>query len=305
MLTLSICVSLLPSACDGTGELSTPGDASEVRLVDGLGRELKLAAPARRIVSIAPSNTEILYALGAASALVCRDDLSDHPEAARNVRSIGDTYPRPALESIVLCEPDLILAAGLTGASAVEDLARLGVPVYAARDAQDFEDVFADIRGIARLVDRVDAGEDLIGTLLRRIEKVKRMTAGRRRRLVFFEMDGGDPARPWTCGEGTFVDRLLELAGGDNLGRRGDERYYQMSLEQLVLADPESILVSSSRSSELVLAAVRRRPGWSELSAVKAGRVWSLDEDLITRPGPRLVDGLEAMVARLQGKLEP
>jgi len=115
---------------------------------------------------------------------------------------------------------------------------------------------------------------------------------------TFYEIDASDPARPWTAGPDSFIDQMLTLAGGDNIGRVGNDLYFQMSLEELVAQDPEIIILGSATYGGQTPETVAARAGWEDIAAVQTGNVHTFDDNLVSRPGPRVVDGLEAL-ARL------
>jgi len=293
------------AAEDGNGpsrDAASRDGSTALRAVDARGREVVLAAPPRRIVSLAPSNTEIIFALGLGDRLVGRDPWSDEPEAARAVPSIGDVYPRPNLEAIVLREPDLVLGAGVTNEDAAAALEGLGIPVYVAARPEDLETVVRDIERIGALVGREAEARRIVSTLEARIAAVAARAATvplEARPRVFYELDGADPLRPWTAGSGTLVDELIGIAGGRNIAHEAGDGYFVLGLEAIILADPEIILLGSATHGGTDIESVRRRPGWSALRAVAEGRVYALDDDLVSRPGPRIAEGVETLASRI------
>ena len=275
-----------------------------VTLTDSLGREVILSEPPRRIVSLAPSNTEILFALGAGDLLVGRDSFSDYPAAALDVTNIGDLYPAVNAEIVVDLEPDLVLAAGITNPDDVVMLADLGLTVYATSVAADLDDIYADIAAIGALTGRSAEADQLVQDLQARVTAVSATTADvADRPLVFYEIDATDPARPWTAGPGTFVDQLITMAGGENAGNIAADQYAQLSLEQLVAEDPDIIVLGSSTYGGQTPELVAARAGWDGLSAVQSGAVYTFDDNLVTRPGPRVVDGLETLAKLIHPEL--
>jgi iron complex transport system substrate-binding protein len=114
--------------------------------------------------------------------------------------------------------------------------------------------------------------------------------------LVFAELDGSDPARPWTCGQGAFVDMLITLAGGRNLAASLSSHWVQISAEEIFRLDPDIILLMDTAFG-VTVESVAQRPGWVNLAAVRNGAVFAIDTNLVLRPGPRLIDGLEAIAA--------
>jgi iron complex transport system substrate-binding protein len=298
----TLAIALILGACERGPSSDAPAPAlvrpTAVRALDVRGHEIVLDAPARRVVSIAPSGTEIVFALGAGSVLIGRDVWSDHPEAARAIPSIGDVYPRPNFEAILELSPDLVLAAGVTSQDVAAAFEAIGLRVWLGAPARSMRVAFDDIRRIGALLGLDDRAALLVRDLERRVGVIQGLVAGRARRRVFYEIDGSDPSRPWTAGTGTLIDEIIDIAGGENIARRGGEAWFAMSLEAIIIADPELVLVGTSRDTSVRLTDVARRPGWKDLAAVRAGRIHTVSDDVVSRPGPRLVDALEAF-ARL------
>jgi len=282
----------------------TPTPATEpLTLTDSLGREVTLAAPAERIVTLAPSNTEIVFALGADEALVGRDDFSDYPPEAANVASVGSLYPNVNAETIVALKPDLVLAAGVTNPDDVTKLADLGLTVYATSYAVTLDDIYHDILAVGKLTGTDSEAEGLVADLKARVESVSIQSASAANQpVVFYEVDATEPEKPWTAGTGTFMDALITLAGGQNAGAVSDD-YFQISLEQLITADPDLIVLGSSTYGGQTPETVAQRPGWQTLTAVKNNAVYPFDDNLVSRPGPRIVDGLEALAKLIHPEL--
>jgi len=291
-----------PTAEPTAAPTTAPPTATEepaptpIVLTDSLGRQVTLAAPAQRIVSLAPSNTEILFAIGAGDQLVGRDEFSDFPPEALEAPSIGSLYPQVNAEAVVELEPDLVLAAGITNPDDVEALAGLGLTVYATSVAANLDDIYHDILAVGTLTGQTDEAETLVADLRARVEAVSARTAGMAERpRVFYEIDATDPASPWTAGPGSFIDQLLTLAGGTNVGNVGADLYYQISLEELVNQDPDVIVLGSSTYGGQTPELLAQRAGWENLTAVKNRAVYTFDDNLVSRPGPRVIDGLEAL----------
>jgi iron complex transport system substrate-binding protein len=287
-LTLAACAPAVPSGNEAAG----------IALTDGLGREVKLESAAQRVVSLAPSNTEILFALGAGDQVVGRDQLSDYPAEAASVTDIGSTFGALNTELIVSLKPDLILAAEINTPEQVAALEELGLTVYYLPNPKSLEDLYVNLETVATLTGR-DATK-LTDSLKARVAAVDEKIAPLSYRpTVFYEVDATDPSKPYTVGPGTFIDLLIGRAGGQNVVTLAGitDAYPQISLEQLVIAPPDIILLGDAlygQSAETVAI----RPGWDSLKAVIDGNIFPFDDNLVSRPGPRLVDGLEAL-ARL------
>ncbi len=298
-LLLTLLITLLLAGC-GPDALSREAPASAaITLTDGLDRPIILNEAAQRVISLAPSNTEILFAIGAGSQVVGRDTLSDYPEAAKNVKDIGSAFEALNTELIVSLKPDLIIAAEVNTPEQVKALEDLGLTVYYLKNPTTLEEMYVNLEIVAQLTGHEADAAALIESLKARVAAVDEKIMPLSSRIsVFYELDGTDPAKPYTAGKGTFITLLIDRAGGYNIASDIDG-YPQLSLEQVVAADPAFIILGDSAygvTPELVAA----RPGWDNLSAVKSGQILPFDDNLLSRPGPRLVDGLEALAKLLR-----
>ncbi len=293
-LLLTLLLALFIAGCAPATEVPV---SAAITLTDGLGRPVVMNGAAQRIISLAPSNTEILFAVGAGAQVIGRDAYSDYPAEALDVADIGDTYAGLNTELIVSLKPDLILAAEINTAEQVKALEDLGLTVYYLKNPNTLEEMYTNLEIVAQLT-----GQDptkLTDLLKARVAAVDEKILPLSSRIsVFYELDGTDPAKPYTAGSGTFINLLIERAGGYNIAS-DIEGYPQLSLEQVVAADPMFIVLGDSAFG-VTAEAVAARPGWENLSAVKSGQVLPFDDNLLSRPGPRLVDGLEALAKLLR-----
>lgn len=276
--------------------------AAALTFTDGLGREVSLAAPARRVVSLAPSNTEILFAIGAGKQVVGRDALSDYPEEAKAVESIGSAFQNLNSELIVSLKPDLVLAAEINTPEQVKQLEDAGLTVYYLNNPTTLEGLYENLELAAQLTGHEADAATLVESLKARVAAVDEKIAPLDSPInVFYQIDSTDPAKPYTAGKSTFITLLIERAGGYNIASELDG-YPQISLEEIVAADPAFIILGDSMWG-VTPEQVAARPGWENLSAVKNGKVMPFDDNLLSRPGPRLVDGLEALAKLLHPEL--
>jgi iron complex transport system substrate-binding protein len=262
-----------------------------------------LPAPAQKIVSMAPSNTEILFAIGAGSQVVGRDEFSDYPEEAKSLPSIGGSMGQYSYEQVAALKPDLVLAGGINTPEQVKALEDLGINVFYLGNPSTLEEMYANLELVARLTGREAEAAALVESLKVRVKAVDDKLAGvTEKPVVFYEIDASDPNSPYTAGSGTFVDQLIARAGGTNLGAQMKDQWAKISLEKIVVADPAIIILGDSAYGETPekLAA---RAGWSEIDAVTNNRVLPFDDNLVSRPGPRLVDGLEALALAIHPEL--
>lgn len=270
------------------------GAAFPLQLRDALGRQVTVAAPPRRIISVAPSVTEILFALGVGDRLVGIGDADDYPPlGVRGKPRVGGVVLDA--ERILSLRPDLIVGVASLQRAQLERLIRLRLPVLAV-EAESLEETFAQIRLLGQISGAMPAAERVVRLLVGRADAVTRRVRGRSRPRVYVEI-WGEP--PQTAAVGTYVDDLLRRAGGTNLF--GDLRGWpQVSPEAVLRRNPQVVLLTYPGSVGL-----RRRPGWDQIEAIRRGRVHEVNADLVSRPGPRLVEGLEQIAARLHPHLFP
>ncbi len=312
MIILAILVFLL-GACTPAGT-TTPTSISipptsipepqPIVLTDALGKTITLETPAERIISIAPSNTEILYAIGAGSLVVGRDAFSDYPLDAQSLTDIGGGFGALNTEAIIALDADLVLAADLTPPEQVQALEDLGLTVFSLPNPGDFTSLYENLRTVGILTGHNQDAEVLIESLKARVTAVdEKLSKADNRPLVFYELDATDANAPYTSGPGTFIDFLIQAAGGDNLGSSMNSPWVQVSVEELITRNPDIIILGDYTWGGITPEMLSARSGWDSLDAVKNGKVFIFDDNLVSRPGPRLVDGLESMAKLLHPEL--
>ena len=310
VLALTACASSPNNAANGNQEeMSEPAEQEAesmpepISLTDGLGREITLEGPAQRVVSLAPSNIEILFAIGAGDQVVGRDDFANWPEEVIDLPSTGGSFGELNTEIILDLEPDLVLAAELTTPEQVQSLEDLGLTVFFLTNPIDLEGLYKNIMTVAQLTGHEGEAEQVVEGLKGRVAAIEdKIATTDEKPLVFYELDSTDPSAPWTAGGGTFIDTLITLAGGENIGAAFEGAWVQISAEEIISQDPDIILLGDSIwgvTSEDVAA----RPGWEALSAIQNGMVFPFNDDLASRPGPRLIDGLEELAKLIHPEL--
>jgi iron complex transport system substrate-binding protein len=249
----------------------------------------------QRIISLAPSDTEILFALGLGPKVVAIDDFSDFPTEAKNLPKIGGMNGTYNFEQIVALKPDLILAAGVTAPEAIKKLEDLKLTTVVLGTAQTtFDSISSDITAVGQITGQDEQATQLTGAMKAKFEALKaKLATAKAKPRVYWELDATDPAKPYSVGPGNFVSDLIGLAGGANIFEQASSPFPQVSAEQIVAADPEVIILSDAAYG-ITVESVGQRPGWQAIQAVKQQRVAPIDDNLVSRPGPRIVDGLEA-----------
>lgn len=264
--------------------------ASAFTVRDMHGREIVLAAPPQRIVSLVPSATEMIFALGGDDRLVGRTDFCDYPAAARAKTSVGGMI-NPSLETLVALKPDLVI---VTSSGNREEtftqLTRLRIPVYQV-GAERIAEVKDVARRLAALTGREAAVAPLLDTIDRRIAAVREAVRPFGRPRVLYVLWPDPLIVP---GRRALVTDLIDIAGGDNLTAADADDYPRYSLEAAVAKSPEVIVLANHGSTSGPIA-LDRWKRLTSLPAIKTGRVHSVDGNLMHRYGPRVLDGLDQL----------
>ncbi len=279
--------------------LSASAHAGSVR--DMVGREVAVTIPPSRIVSLAPSLTEIVYALGAQDLLVGVTTFCDYPAETAKKPKVGGIID-PSLEAILTLRPDLVLATTEGNRDeTVRELVRLGLSTYVV-SPKNFAGVLESIVRIGELTGREEAARHLVGDLERRRARVVEATRGRPKPSVLY-LVWADPVI--VPGRDTLITDLIRLAGGVSIS--ADERieWPRLSLEQVVAKAPEVIITATHNVAHVDDALRRWRDQKILLPAFKSGRVHVIDGNLVHRPGPRIVDGLEALAGAIHPEAPP
>jgi iron complex transport system substrate-binding protein len=274
---------------------ASPTAVYPLTLVDDDAVEVTLPSAPQRIVTFAPSNTEIVFALGLGDRVVgVSGAFDDYPAEATTVQQVGGAGEfgvDPNLETVVSLEPDLFLAVA-GGEEWKRRLRDLNVPVFTV-NAEDFDDLLGDIRTVGRLTGAEDRAEGLTRSMA---EDAQRAAATDRAKVSCFFEAYYPPLT--TVGPRTFVFDLLRRAGCDPVSEEASSDYPEWSVDQLVEDGPDVYLVSSE--SGVSPSEVSARPGFEAIRAVREGRVHLIDSDLVARPGPRVVQGLAEIAAVLE-----
>lgn len=273
-------------------------------ITDVAGRQVTIKGVPQRIISLAPSDTEILFALGVGSNVVAVDDFSDYPAESKALPKIGGTSDQYNFEQIVALKPDIIFAAGLTAPDVLKKLQDLHLTVVVLGvEKTTFDSIFTDIALAGQIVGRVDQAKQLTDSMKQRVDSIKaKVAAAKTKPRVYWELDATDPTKPYTVGPGRFVDDIITMAGGVNVFANASSAYPQISAEQVVSANPEVIILPDAAYG-ITVDSVLTRPGWQRIDAVKSNHVYPIDDNLVSRPGPRVVDGIEAAAKLIHPEL--
>ncbi|MDE3035835.1 MAG: cobalamin-binding protein [Nitrospirota bacterium] len=258
--------------------------------VDDLGRKLYLAKPPVRIVSLAPSMTEILYSLGLDEEIVGVTEFCDYPPQALAKPKVG--YSNPNVESIVALKPDLILApSAFLRADTLAKLEQLKIATFVL-DAKTIEDIPSHVQTIGRMLDRAQAAGRVATEMRQQVAVIRAAVQALPRPRVLYVLN----SQPLiTVGPGSFIHQMIELAGGVNVAGRAQTPYPRLSMEEVLKEDPELLLFPVGTAESISESEQQQWRRWTTLSAVKHRRFHQVPADLLNRPGPRITQGLEVL----------
>ncbi len=271
-------VTLVLTGCNPSEQIPTQ------YVFDDLGRLVGFNGTPERIISLAPSNTEILFALGLGDKVVRVTSWCDFPPEALDKEQVGE-YDTPDMEKIVALNPDLILVSYGTSMEVIDGMVELGLTVFGIKST-DLDDVLNDIRTIGEITDKEIEAQALTAEMENRIQAVTDQTTELEQRpKVFYLFDtyGG----LWTVGQGTFIHELIEKAGGVNICQNLTG-YTTITLEEVIARNPE-IIIAGEWAYDWAINATEL----ASTNASQTNRIFTCDDDLVQRPGPRLIDGLE------------
>ncbi|HUU63884.1 MAG TPA: ABC transporter substrate-binding protein [Dehalococcoidia bacterium] len=295
---------LLPVTASSTSSPSNTKQSLEI--TDDHGRTVTIADIPERVISLAPSATEILFALGVGDKVVGVTDYCDYPEElvekidTGEIQKVGAPFPGFNLETIVDLKPDVVFAIGATVPDYVYDLDELGIPAIVL-NAKDIDGIFHDIELVGEVSGKEEEAEVLVADLGDDIDEIVAKVSGVSIRAVFYGVDVSNPALLWTAGNGTFIDALIALAGGVNIA--GDlEGWPTYNLEDLVDTNPDIIVLGGALWG-VSTADVVSKPVWEDLDAIKNERIFAIDDTTLVRPGPRIAEGLELLATLIHPEL--
>ena len=281
--TILIALSMVLTACAAWA-------GYPMRVKDVRGKEILIKTKPVRIVSIAPSNTEILYALGLGDRVVGVTKYCDYPAAAKSKAKVGDMTV--SAEVVVALKPDLVLAHGMLNSAAIPRLEKLGLTVFAI-DHKTLGEVARDIRTVGRITARPKTAQIVAGKIDSAIKSVKASRAKKASREVLVVIQ----ANPlWAAGPKTFVNEMLGIANAKNVAFDARPGFVPFSRELALSRNPDVIITGLASDIDLFM----KSPEWRTTNAVRNKRIYVIDSDILLRAGPRLAQGLRALAGKVQ-----
>jgi iron complex transport system substrate-binding protein len=283
------------------GQAPDEGLEALQNLVDDHGDTTSLTAYPEKIISVAPSCTEILFAIGAGDKVVAVTNYCNYPYnftawiAEGNMTSVGD-FTAPNLEVITALDPDLILASGGVQLDSVNNLRERGYKVLVL-DPTSVDGILNDIELVGNATGKRDEAAALINDITSRIDAVGETVADADKPKVYYETYY-EITSSWTIGGEAWQSELVEKAGGTNIFEDQQEDYYQYQVEALIARNPDVIVLPAEgmgSGTQASIDAVKARPGWDTTNAVQNDRIYQIDSDIIERFGPRIADAVEQL----------
>lgn len=297
LLALLVVFALMFSlAACSTNNATKPQDTSQtatetvktqfpLKVTDFLGREVTIEKEPQRIVSLAPSTTELIYALGAGNKVVGVTDFDNYPPEVKDIPKVGG-FKGPNVEAITAQKPDIIFASTLSGKEQMESLEKMGIPVVML-EAKSIDQIYQSIKIIGQITGTEKKGEEIIKQMQDKIKEINDKVKDLPKVSVFYlvSLDGN-----WTAGKGTFIDELINLAGGKNVAEDVNG-WVQYSVEELVKKNPDVIITSPHAGD---VKDIKNMAGHKDTNAVKNDKIFVIsNDDIISRASNRIVLGLE------------
>lgn len=291
-IVVSLLLLFTISACNinsGSGSDKSVDLNSKVQypmtLKDSYGREVTLDKEPKRVISVAPNITETIFALGKQDKLVGRTDYCDYPEEVSDIESVGN-IDQPVVEKIVELKPDLVIASSIFQKEVLEKLEELNIKVAVLQGEESFEGAYDVIGKVGILLNSKDEAKKLINDMKEKVELVKNSVKELDKPSVYYVIGYGEFG-DYTAGRDTFIAHIIEMAGGINVA--DDVDGWKYNIESLLEKDPDMLICSRYFDSK---QGIMNTAGYKELTAVKNGRVFEIDNNMLDRQGPRLADGL-------------
>lgn len=298
VLLIAIFTLSIFTACTGEKENESKSEEFSVTITDSTGTEITLDKKPERIVSLAPSTTEIIGALGAEDRLVGRTKFCNYPESVLELPEVGGTTD-PNIEKIIELNPDLVVGSTHVSQEIIDKLREVGITVAFLNEQENFEGTYSAIENMGKLIGEDDSAKKVIEDMKKKVsdttKKVEDITAENPK--VYYMVGFGDSDS--TAGGDTFIGEIITLSGGDNIAK--DVKGWSYSKEKIAENDPDMIIVPSGRN---IPDQLKETDFYKDLRAVKEGKVFEIDGDMISRQGPRVADAFVQMAQTINPEIK-
>ncbi|WP_052339499.1 ABC transporter substrate-binding protein [Gorillibacterium massiliense] len=287
--TVAATASMAPSAAPTAAptQAAAAKTVYPLTLTDATGQSIVFEKAPERVITLAPSETEVVYAIGGGDTVVGVDQYSNYPKEANSKPKVGDMTTD--IEGVVALKPDVVFAGASLNAKAIEALRKLNVKVYAS-EPKTFDQVVEKIETAGVILDRQEDAEKTANHMREEKARIVNAVKDLPKKKVYMEFSPG-----WSVGKGEFMDELVTLAGGENVAQ-DQQGWFEINAETIIKSNPDVILYTTGPGiGDAVKDAINKRPGFDSLAAVKENRMFALNEDIVSRVGPRLLDALVEM----------
>jgi len=264
---------------------------------DGFGNKVVIEKEPVKIVSLAPSHTEILFALGLSQKIVGVSNYCDYPEAATAKEKVGDAMT-VNVEKIIELEPDLVIQYGQGNEEVNKRIKDAGITIL-SYEPETVEEVIAVIEELGNITNTMKQATVVTVNMMSKMNYIVSTVEKAPKLKVFYEV-WNEPLM--AAGPGSFLDSLIDLAGGENIAKDASGKYPQFELEQLIERNPDVYLTAQDMPDKTT-ESIKNREGYETINAIKNDRIYILDPNIISRPGPRIVDGLEIVAKSIHPEL--
>ncbi len=276
-----------------SNETSSAGEQTTYPLTikDATGYDFTFKEQPKRIVSISPAETEALFALGLDQQIVGVSEYDNYPEGVKSKARIGGVS-KPDVEAVVALRPDVVFTGISSSEALVKELRAAGIPIFKTTP-KTIDDVMSNIELYGKITNRQAEAKQVTDHMREQVKNVTDAVASltpEQKKKVYIEFSPG-----WTVGKGEFMDEMITLAGGTNIAGN-TTGWHEINEEAIVAADPDVILYSKqsmdATTNQTLDQIIRARSGWNKIKAIQNNQLFGLDDDLVSRPGPRVTDGL-------------
>lgn len=261
-------------------------------IVDGIDREIVIESEVMKVVSVAPSITEVIYALGLGDRLVGRTDYCNYPEEVLSVESIG-SLTEPNVESIIALNPDVVIGSSHFKEDVLIQIEDAGIKVIILKAEESFEGAYDVISKAGVIFDVTDKAIEIVEQMKANVSEVVTALENVEKKSVYYVVEFGEYGDYTATGD-TFIHEMLEMAGGSNIA--SDGKMWSYNIESIIAKDPEVIICSENFDTKVNL---EKTDGYKDLTAIKESRLLEIDQDILSRQGPRLAEGLKAIAKLL------
>lgn len=284
-LLLVLVFALSFTACNNKEEKKE--ESKGIKITDSYNREITLDKIPERVVTLSPGATETIFALAKQNVLVARSDYDDYPSEVSKIPSVG-SLNQPNVEKIAELKPDLVIGGAHFPKEAIQKFDELGIKVAVLYGSEDFEGAYKNINDIAQVLGVKEKGQEIVDGMKKKVSDVEAKVKGLSKPRLYYVVGFGK--EDFTAGGNTFINQLIEKAGGENIAK--DVQGWKYSLEKIVEKNPEIIVVPDKYDTKKNFLATDK---YKDLPAVKSSKVFEIDNNMLDRQGPRQSDGLEAL----------